>query len=70
MTEKRTLATALDELLAFTIKYKFSREDKLCVMDRCILLGEACAFLQDLGLYEELKKRHIEACKKAVVVMT
>jgi len=70
MTEKRTLATVLEDLMTFTEKYKFSEEDRLCVMDRCLLLGEACAFLQDLGLYEELRKRHAKACKKAVVVMT
>jgi len=70
MTEKRTLATGLTEIMMLTEKYKFSEEDKLCVMDRCLLLGEACAFLEDLGLYEELRKRHAKACKIAVEAMT
>jgi len=66
---KRTLASALEDLMTLTEKYNFSEEDKLCVMDRCLLLGEACAFLQDLGLYEELRKRHAEACKITVEVL-
>ena len=69
MTEKRTLATVLEDLMTFTIKYKFSEEDRLCVMDRCILLGEACAFLEELGLLEELRERHKKACKNTIEVL-
>ena len=66
MTEKRTLADTLMDLMALSDKYDFTIEDRLLFMDRCLLLGEAVAFLQELGLGKELDERHNKVCKKTV----
>lgn len=55
--------------MQFTIKYKFNEEDRNTMIDRCLLLGEACAFLEDLGLVEELGLRHKNICEKAAEVL-
>ena len=63
---KRNLATVLQDIMALTEKYEFNTKDKYTLLDRCLLLGEACYFLEELGLLEELKKRHIKACDEYV----
>ena len=59
----KTLADGLIELSKLAFKYKFSVEDKLLLIDRCFLLGEACAFLEEMGLFGELGERYKKAMK-------
>ncbi len=63
MSEDRNLATMLKEIMMLSNKYDFNIEDRLILMDRMLLLGEACAFLEDLGLTKELNDRHAKVCK-------
>ena len=63
MVEEKNLADALMELNKLAFKYKFSLEDKLLLIDRCFLLGEACKFLEELGLKDELEKRYLKVLK-------
>ena len=70
MSEEKHLNDVLVELMMLTEKYNFSVEDKLIVMDRCLLLGEACAFLESLGLLEELRERHKKVCENTAELMS
>ncbi|HUW90846.1 MAG TPA: hypothetical protein VMV43_10095 [Candidatus Nanopelagicaceae bacterium] len=63
------LKDSLLELTDLGTKYNFNAEDRTLLLDRCILLGEACKFLKELGLSEELNERHTKACKKTVELM-
>ena len=63
------LKEALLEITNLGIKYDFSAEDRIVLLDRCILLGEACKFLEELGLRKELEERHEKACEKTVELM-
>ncbi len=65
MSEDRNLATMLKEIMMLSDKYDFNIEDRLTLMDRMLLLGEACAFLEELGLRKELNDKHAKACKYA-----
>lgn len=65
MSDKGTnLADALIELNRLGYKYEFNAEDKLLLMERCFCLGEACVFLQEMGLWGEFQKRYTKAIKE------
>jgi hypothetical protein len=63
--EKQKLGEALVEILSLAKKYGFNEEDYFSLYDRMLLLGDACAFIEELGLYEELDVRHKRSCKNA-----
>ena len=65
MSEDKNLGTMLREIMKFTKKYDFNIKDRFILMDRMLLLGEACAFLEELGLNKELNDRHAKVCKYA-----
>ena len=64
-----TLKEALLEIINLGIKYKLNAEDKTLLLDRCIILGEACTFLDELGLHTELIERYEKMCKKTYELM-
>lgn len=63
------LKDALLEIINLGIKYNFSAEDRTLLLDRCILLGEACKFLDELGLHTELIEKYEKMCKKTYELM-
>lgn len=64
MTKKRSLADMLADLMDLTNKYDFSGDDKLLFMDKCLLLGEAMAMIEELGLFTELNERHTKVWRE------
>lgn len=56
--------------MKLALKYKFNTEDVQFMMDRCLLLGEAVAMLQELGLQSELTERHQKKCEEVVRLMS
>jgi len=64
-----TLKDALLEITNLARKYNFKTEDRMVLLDRCILLGEACKFLEELGLHAELEERHKKTCRKTCEAM-
>ena len=67
--KKQKLSDGLREIMDFTDKYKFTEKDFLLLFERTLLLGEALVMIQDLGLFEELAKKHEEKCKIAAKVL-
>ena len=70
MNEKeQPLAAGLRDIMKLAEKYKFTEKDFILLADRLLLLGEAMIIIQDLGLYEELAKKHEDKCKIASKVL-
>ena len=67
--EGQKLGDVLSEIGEFTIKYDFNRRDQEVLLDRLLLLGEACAMLEELGLFKELEERHGKACERYASIM-